>query len=97
LSTASIRENETPSWPPLGTWVSSDGAYSWDLFEDAAEEGRFLETFMVVSWFEHLRQHQRVTNADRIIQNSVRAFGAATEPKVTHFIAANFQPSAGTI
>jgi MFS family permease len=75
----------------LGQRRRSDGAYSWGLFEDAAEEGRFLETFMVASWFEHLRQHQRVTNADRIIQNSVRAFGAATEPKVTHFIAADFQ------
>jgi hypothetical protein len=24
-----------------------DGAYSWDVFEDAAETGRFLETFIV--------------------------------------------------
>lgn len=27
-----------------------DGAYAWNVFEDAAEEGRFLETFFVESW-----------------------------------------------
>jgi predicted MFS family arabinose efflux permease len=73
-----------------------DGAYSWDVFEDAAETGRFLETFMVASWLEHLRQHQRVTNADRVVQDTVREFDAAAEPKVTHFIAATFSPSAST-
>lgn len=26
-----------------------DGAYAWGVFEDAAEEGRFLETFLVES------------------------------------------------
>ncbi|WP_183244734.1 MFS transporter [Bradyrhizobium sp. cir1] len=67
-----------------------DGAYSWDVFEDAAETGRFLETFMVASWLEHLRQHQRVTNADRVVQDAIDEFGAAAEPKVTHLIAANF-------
>ncbi len=70
-----------------------DGAYSWDVFEDAAESGRFLETFMVASWLEHLRQHRRVTNADRVIQDAIREFGAAAKPKVTHFIAANFPQS----
>ena len=24
-----------------------DGAFAWGVFEDAAEEGRFIETFMV--------------------------------------------------
>lgn len=68
-----------------------DGAFSWDVFEDTAESGRFLETFMVASWLEHLRQHQRVTNADSVVQDTVREFGAAGAPRVTHFIAANFR------
>ncbi|MGE0719727.1 MAG: MFS transporter, partial [Alphaproteobacteria bacterium] len=45
-----------------------DGAYDWRVFEDAADPGRFLETFLVDSWLEHLRQHERVTNADRVLQ-----------------------------
>jgi predicted MFS family arabinose efflux permease len=75
----------------LGRQRRRDGAYAWDVFEDAADSERFLETFMMASWLEHLRQHQRVTNADRVVQDAIREFGAATEPKVTHFIAA--QPS----
>ena len=65
-----------------------DGAYAWSVFEDAAQEGRFLETFLVESWLEHLRQHQRVTNADRVLQKAVHKFQVEGIPKVTHFIAA---------
>jgi len=72
----------------LGQERRRDGAYAWDVFEDAAEKGRFLETFMVASWLEHLRQHQRVTNADRVVQDAIRQCDAAAEPKVTHFVAA---------
>lgn len=68
-----------------------DGAYPSDVFEDAAESGRFLGTFMVASWFEHVGQHQRATNTDRPVQDAIREFGVASEPKVTHFIAANFR------
>jgi hypothetical protein len=65
-----------------------DGAIAWNVFEDAAEKGRFLETFLVESWLEHLRQHERVTNADRVVQNAVHRFNLKGTPKVTHFIAA---------
>jgi Transmembrane secretion effector len=41
-----------------------DGAGSWGTFEDTSQSVKFLETFLVASWTEHLRQHQRVTNAD---------------------------------
>jgi MFS family permease len=65
-----------------------DGAYSWGIFEDAAEGGRMIETFLVESWMEHLRQHERVTNADRVLQESIRRFQIEGAPKVAHFIAA---------
>jgi quinol monooxygenase YgiN len=65
-----------------------DGAYAWGIFEDAAEPGRMVETFLVESWMEHLRQHERVTNADRLVQDAVDRFHLSGEPKVTHFIAA---------
>jgi MFS family permease len=66
-----------------------DGAYRWGVFEDAADEGRMVETFLVVSWMEHLRQHERVTNADRLVQECVLRFHMTGEPKVTHYIAAD--------
>jgi MFS family permease len=65
-----------------------DGAYAWGVFEDAAEEGRLIETFLVASWLEHLRQHERVTQADRAVQAAVHRFLLNSEPKVTHLIAA---------
>ncbi len=57
------------------------------MFEDAAEEGRIVETFLVESWMEHLRQHERVTNADRAVQDAVARFDVSGDPKVTHFVA----------
>jgi hypothetical protein len=41
------------------------------VFEDSAIEGRMMETFLVESWLEHLRQQKRVTNADRVLQDTV--------------------------
>ncbi|HXY98231.1 MAG TPA: MFS transporter [Steroidobacteraceae bacterium] len=64
-----------------------DGAYSWGVFQDTAHAGRFLETFLVDSWLEHLRQHERVTRADRAIEDRVRSF-AHEAPRITHYIAA---------
>jgi hypothetical protein len=65
-----------------------DGAYAWGVFQDTADEERFLETFLLDSWLEHLRQHKRVTNADRVLQDHVRRFLKA-KPMVTHLIAAD--------
>ena len=65
-----------------------DGAFAWGVFEDAAEAGRMIETFLVESWMEHLRQHERVTNADRVVQDAVDKFHLSGTPIVTHLIAA---------
>jgi len=66
-----------------------DGAYAWCVFEDSAEQGRFVETFLLESWLEHLHQHERVTNADRVLQETIGRYHIEGEAKVTHFIAAS--------
>jgi quinol monooxygenase YgiN len=71
-----------------------DGAYAWEVFQDSADDGRFLETFFVESWLEHLRQHRRVTKADRALEQEVRKF-IRSPPTITHFIAA--RPGQGRI
>ena len=53
----------------------------------ATTRGQFVETFLVESWLEHLRQHERVTQADRRLQEQVQRFALGT-PKVTHLIGA---------
>jgi MFS family permease len=65
-----------------------DGAMSWGLYHDVSEAGRFVETFLVESWAEHLRQHERVTVEDRAVEERVDAFHVgATPPRVTHLLA----------
>jgi hypothetical protein len=66
-----------------------DGAYTWGIFEDAAAPGRMVETFLVESWMEHLRQHERVTQADRLVQEAVQRFQTSGQPIVTHYVAAD--------
>ena len=65
-----------------------NGAYFWELFHDSADPSRFNECFMDESWVEHLRQHERVSVADREIQQRAKAFmvgGTAT--KSSHWLA----------
>jgi MFS family permease/quinol monooxygenase YgiN len=64
-----------------------DGAYAWDIFQDTADDSRFVETFFLNSWLEHLRQHQRVTHADVAAEKLVQRY-LLEASKVTHFIAA---------
>lgn len=67
-----------------------DGAFMWELFNDIEDPGRFVECFMVESWLEHLRQHERVTVADRDVSEKARVFHIGSEPpKVTHLVAGN--------
>jgi hypothetical protein len=64
-----------------------DGAIHWGVYEDTAQHGTVIETFTVESWLEHLRQHDRVTNADRVLQEGLRDFhGGDGPPVVRHFI-----------
>lgn len=63
-----------------------DGAYEWGLFEDPAQDGRFVETFLTDSWLEHLRTHERVTKADRMLEQIVWRFMVDGPPKTTHLI-----------
>src|SRR6266403_1695203 len=71
----------------LGSERRRDGAFEWEVFEDLSQKGRFLETFKLDSWVEHLRQHERGTHADREQQQLVHQFQLAGMAKVTHLIA----------
>ena len=57
------------------------------LFQDTEIPGRFVENFIVESWAEHLRQHDRVTNADKAIQEKAWSFHIGeSKPKVSHYM-----------
>jgi MFS family permease len=65
-----------------------DGAFRWDVFRDVEDEDRFLETFLVSSWAEHLRQHERSTSADREVEDRLRTH-VTGEPNVRHLVSAS--------
>ena len=70
----------------LGQERKRDGAFAWGVFEDVADTGRFVETFLIESWLELMYQHERVTNADRVREDQIRRL-LSESPKVTHLIA----------
>jgi hypothetical protein len=63
------------------------GAYRWGLFRDLAAPDRFLETFVVDSWVEHLRQHGRSTTATDVLMSAVRVY-IESDVAVGHFVSA---------
>jgi predicted MFS family arabinose efflux permease len=62
-----------------------DGASRWGICRDLEKEDRYLETFVVSSWAEHVRQHDRLTRADLQIEEKIRRC-TASEPCVRHLV-----------
>lgn len=70
-----------------------DGALRWELVQDAESPEQFIETFVVESWAEHMRQHERVTMSDRAIEEAVRAFHRGSlPPQVRHWLVMSPDP-----
>jgi MFS family permease len=70
-----------------------DGAIRWGIFRDVTDSTRLNETFLMESWLDYLRSRERMTLADRHIQDRVRALHQSptlspgsepTPPKVTY-------------
>src|SRR5580658_5990362 len=63
------------------------GASSWRVWQDAADPQRIVEQFVVASWDEHLRQHERVTGRDAERLVTIRTLTDPAHPTtVTHWI-----------
>jgi MFS family permease len=56
----------TSAMKPVRQQRLRDGAFRASLYADPADPHRYIETFVVESWAEHLRQHERLTVSDRI-------------------------------
>jgi len=67
-----------------------DGAFRSSLYRDPADPSRYLETFVVESWAEHLRLYERVTVSDRVVEERARAFHIDRRPPaVSHYVYAH--------
>jgi len=73
---------------PLGHARRRNGALQWGVAEDSTQAGVYLEYFVDASWREHLRQHERVTEDERAIQDALLETLAdpAQRPRLRHFI-----------
>ena len=68
-----------------------DGVIQWAIYLDGADPNTYVETFVVESWAEQLRQHERLTDADLKILNKVLNFHIGDKPPiVTHYVAELF-------
>ncbi len=77
----------------LGRMRRRDGASRWGIYRDTESPDVYVETFIVHSWAEHLRQHERSVRADKNIEEAVgRTVKGA--PKVRHFIYVHQRTSA---
>jgi predicted MFS family arabinose efflux permease/quinol monooxygenase YgiN len=66
------------------------GAFQWDVYRDPSTPDRFVEAYMVESWGDHLRQHDRVSVEQEDDEKELHALLApGTKPVVTHLIAAH--------
>ncbi len=63
------------------------GADQWGLFRDLADTDRFVETFVVATWAEHLRQRDRRTMAGDELSREVRSF-VEGDVVVSHLVSA---------
>jgi MFS family permease len=62
-----------------------DGATRWGVYADTEAAGVYLESFIVDSWGEHQRQHDRFTLADGELEKKVLRY--AVKPiEVKHYI-----------
>src|SRR5262249_45018348 len=81
----------------LGRHRRRSGVLDWWLFQDTADPTRFVETWVEATWAEHLRYHERVSVAQKQVEQRAQALLRKGTTLVTrHFIAPNARPSAST-
>ena len=67
-----------------------NGAVSWRVFRDVAEDGRIIERFIIQSWAEYVRLRTRMTVADRRALDALEAFQRTGVPiRVSRLVGIN--------
>jgi MFS family permease len=71
----------------IGPVRRRNGANSWRVFRDLAEEGLFVERYIISSWAEYVRLRSRMTIADRHIQQEIENYQREGVPvRVSRFL-----------
>jgi len=65
-----------------------NGASAWGLYRDTDDELRYVESFIDLTWLDHLRRAERITVEDLEFKRVADAYHRpSTPPKVHHYIA----------
>lgn len=71
----------------IGKIRRRNGAMDWNVYQDLASPQQIVETFTVVSWAEHVRQHHRVTLDDKKTEEKLSEYFSGENPiKIRHLI-----------
>jgi MFS family permease len=67
-----------------------NGATSWRVFRDLAEEDRFVERYIIASWAEYIRLRSRMTMGDRKLLEHVEQYQRPGAPiRISRLIGLN--------
>lgn len=58
----------------------AQGALRWELLQDLNAPGEYIEQIVDLSWTEHLRRVQRITQSDVALRERKFAFHIGEEP-----------------
>src|SRR5262249_25272064 len=82
----------------LGRSRRRDGAVEWWLFQDTADPSRFVETWIEETWGDHLRNHERVSVAQKELEEKLsESTRSGSTIAARHYIAPDSRRSAGAV
>ena len=71
----------------LGRILRSEGMASWELFQDPADIGHYIEIRIADTWTDHIRQHEYVTKNVQVMEDRIRVLlKDGPQPIVSHYI-----------
>ena len=71
----------------LGRILRSEGMAYWELFQDPADIGHYIEIRIADTWTDHIRQHENVTKNVELMEDKIRTLiRDCPPPIITHYI-----------
>jgi hypothetical protein len=71
----------------LGRILKSEGMAYWELFQDTADIGHYIEIRIADTWTDHMRQHERVTKNVQVMEDRIRELiKDGPQPIISHYI-----------
>ena len=71
----------------LGRLLKSEGMAYWEVFQDPADTGHYIEIRIADTWTDHIRQHEHVTKNIQIMEDKIRALiKDCPTPVISHYI-----------